>query len=65
MPALAEPHWQALSVILQPAPVTAVSKQSSAQGGSIAVRSEMDWAWATAARMAVTAVYVNFMFAVD
>jgi len=65
IPALAEPHWQALSVMLQPAPVMAVCKQSSEQDGSMAVRSEMDWAWAIAARMAVTAVYVNFIFAVD
>lgn len=56
MPAFLEPHWHALSVVEQPAPVMAVCKQVSEQDGSSAVRSAMDCAWETAARIAVRAV---------
>lgn len=59
------PHWQALSVMLQPAPVMAVWRQLKEQDGIWEVRSAIDWAWATAAKMAAAAEYVNFMFPVE
>lgn len=65
IPALAEPHWHALSVMEQPAPVMAVCKQVSEQAGSEAVRSAMDCVWATAAKIAITVVYVSFMLTAD
>lgn len=63
MAAMLVPHWQALSLMLQPAPVMAVDKQVVAHEGICAVSSAMDWAAATEARRATAVAEVNFMFA--
>jgi hypothetical protein len=64
MATFALPHWQVVSVIVQPAARTAVCKQEKAHVGIIVISSAMVREQTTEAKMAVRVKYGTFMIAV-